>query len=124
MENAEALRNQGLQSMTEIKFENTISRATAEANPRQIERVFRGSVFGLDMIYEAEEEAEILEDMEILAEGMKLLQYDYLGGNGSRGYGKIIFDGLKAETVIGAVPEQVLAQCNELLQNSMIRPAS
>lgn len=124
MENAEALRNQGLQSMTEIKFENTISRATAEANPRQIERVFRGSVFGLDMIYEAEEEAEILEDMEILAEGMKLLQYDYLGGNGSRGYGKIIFDGLKAEAVIGTVPEQVLAQCNELLQNSMIRPAS
>ena len=64
--------------MTEVKFENSISRATAVANPRQIERVVRGSVFKLDLIYELEEEQEFLEDMETLAEAMKLLQYDYL----------------------------------------------
>ena len=77
--------------MIEVKFENSISRATAVANPRQIERVVRGSVFKLDLIYELEEEQEFLEDMETLAEAMKLLQYDYLGGNGSRGYGKSNF---------------------------------
>ena len=72
--------------MTEIKFENTINRATAVANPRQIERVFRGTSFGLDMIYEAEKQEEIVDDLSVLAEGMKLIQYDYLGGNGSRCY--------------------------------------
>lgn len=35
---------------------------------------------------------EFLEDMETLGEGMKLMQYDYLGGSGSRGYGKIRFE--------------------------------
>ena len=84
----EELRDAGLQSMTEVKFENSISRATAVANPRQIERVVRGSVFKLDLIYELEEEQEFLEDMETLAEAMKLLQYDYLGGNA----GKMQFD--------------------------------
>lgn len=88
LKNEEELRDAGLQSMTEVKFENSISRATAVANPRQIERAVRGSVFKLDLIYELEEEQEFLEDMETLAEAMKLLQYDYLGGNGSRGYGK------------------------------------
>ena len=46
------LRKAGLQSMTEVKFENSISRATAIANPRQIERTVAGSVFELDLIYE------------------------------------------------------------------------
>ena len=45
LKNEEELRDAGLQSMTEVKFENSISRATAVANPRQIERVVRGSVF-------------------------------------------------------------------------------
>ena len=58
LKNADELRRQGLQSLTEIKFENTINRATAVANPRQIERVIRGSLFGLDIMYEAEEEGE------------------------------------------------------------------
>ena len=68
------LREQGLQVMTEVKFENAINRATAVANPRQIERTIRGSKFGLEMIYEVENEDEIAEDMRILAEGMRLLQ--------------------------------------------------
>ena len=49
----------------------------AIANPRQIERTVAGSVFELDLIYELEKEEEFIEDMETLAEGMKLLQYDY-----------------------------------------------
>lgn len=115
MRNAEALRKQGLSSMTEVKFENTISRTTAVANPRQIERVVRGSEFDLDLIYDVEEEGELEEDFRMLAEGMKLLQYDYIGGHGSRGYGKIRFSNLEAKTVVGKVDEALLAKCRESL---------
>lgn len=115
--NEQELRDQGLQSMTEIKFENTINRATAVANPRQIERAYRGSIFGLDIIYEAEQEDEILDDVSVLAEGMKLIQYDYLGGNGSRGYGKVLFLDMQAEAVVGTVLKDTMAQCNDLLQS-------
>lgn len=120
MANSNELRNSGLQSMTEVKFENTINRATAVANPRQIERVVRGALFELDIIYEVEVEEEIVEDMETLAEGMRLLQYDYLGGNGSRGYGKVGFSDIVAETVIGDVDDEILEQCNEVLQGAIV----
>lgn len=116
--NATELREAGLQSMTEVKFENSISRATAIANPRQIERAVRGSVFELDLIYELENEQEFLEDMEILAEGMKLLQYDYLGGNGSRGYGKIQFQNIYAEPVVGNIIEALMEKCNSILNEA------
>lgn len=99
--NMAELRSAGIQSPTEIKFENSINRATAVANPRQIERAIRGSVFELDMIYEVEQEKDLLEDMETLGEGMKLLQYDYLGGHGSRGYGKVQFKNVSADIVVG-----------------------
>lgn len=113
--NDEELRRAGLQSMTEVKFENSINRATAVANPRQIERAVRGSIFEMDLIYEAEEEAEIVEDIKLLAEGFRLLQYDYLGGSGSRGYGKVVFQQLEARTVVGTIDEEILQQCNEIL---------
>lgn len=117
--NDEELRRQGLQSLTEVKFENTINRATAVANPRQIERVVRGSLFNLDIIYEVEEEKEIEEDITILAEGLRLLRYDYLGGNGSRGYGKIAFRDVQANVVVGAVDEAIMDHCNELLKRAV-----
>lgn len=113
--NAKELREAGLQSMTEVKFENSISRATAIANPRQIERAVRGSVFKLDLIYEMENESEFFEDMETLTEGMTLLQYDYLGGSGSRGYGKIKFKNIYADAVIGNIDEALMAKCNQIL---------
>ena len=91
---------------------------TAVANPRQIERAVRGSVFELDLIYELENEEELLEDMETLAEGMKLLKYDYLGGSGSRGYGKVEFQRIFAETVIGTVEETLIEKCNEILEQA------
>lgn len=119
MVNDQELREKGLQSMTEVKFENSINRATAVANPRQIERVVRGSIFELDIIYEVENIEELLEDMETIGEGMKLLQYDYLGGSGSRGYGKVGFSHLYADVVIGTIEESVMEKCNEILQNAV-----
>lgn len=114
--NAEEFRQRGVQSPVEIKFENTINRLTAVANPRQIERVVRGSEFDLNMLYEVENETEIIEDMETLAEGMRLLEYDYLGGNGSRGYGKIRFKNIQADTVIGALDETIQKTVSQIFQ--------
>ena len=118
--NETELRQAGLQSMTEVKFVNSISRLTAVANPRQIERTVRGSIFELGLIYEVEKEDEVLEDMETLAEGIRLLQYDYIGGSGSRGYGKIAFKNLNAETVIGSVDEQLMEECNKILIDAVL----
>lgn len=119
MANADEFRQRGTQSLTEIKFENTINRLTAVANPRQIERVIRGSEFALDMIYEVEEESEIAEDLGMLAEGMKLLQFDYLGGHGSRGYGKVRFKDVQADTVVGELDEKLQQEIDQIFQGLM-----
>ena len=44
-----------------------------------------------------------------------LLEYDYLGGSGSRGYGKVKFEDLQAENVIGNLSDEVMQLCNEIL---------
>ena len=86
--NAEALSNKGVR-VTEVKTENTISRANAQANPRQIERVIAGAAFGVSIVYDVTDPAQVEEDLALLAKGMKLLQMDYLGGHGSRGSGRV-----------------------------------
>ena len=86
--NAEALSNKGVR-VTEVKTENTISRANAQATPRQIERVIAGAVFGVSIVYDVTDPAQVEEDLALLAKGMKLLQMDYLGGHGSRGSGRV-----------------------------------
>ena len=73
----------------EVKTENTISRANAQANPRQIERVIAGAAFGVSIVYDVTDPAQVEEDLALLAKGMKLLQMDYLGGHGSRGSGRV-----------------------------------
>ena len=99
--NGGELLERGADSYTEVKFENTINRVTAVANPRQIERAIRMSRFNFELIYDVVEEDEVEEDLDTILAGFRLLELDYLGGNGSRGYGKIKFDGLRAETVFG-----------------------
>ena len=115
--NEDEIRNRGIESFTEVKFENSINRATAVANPRQIERAIKGLQFGIDMIYEVENgrEDEVIDDIKLLAEGMKMLEYDYLGGSGSRGYGKVQFFDMTAKVVIGALDDSVVAEVNEVL---------
>lgn len=81
----------------EIKYENTIDRLTATANPRQIERVPAGTEFDFKLVYNIEDPKELLEDMDTLADGFALLQLDYLGGHGSRGYGRVCFENFKVE---------------------------
>ncbi len=81
--------------VTEIKFENTISRLTGIANPRQQERVPAGAEFDFKLVYNIEDINEMKEDMANLQECMELLELDYLGGHGTRGYGRVRFDDLE-----------------------------
>ena len=86
---------------TEIKFENTIHRLTSVANPRQIERVTRSAMFDFHIIYNVYEPAEVEEDVANLKQAMMLLEHDYLGGGGTRGNGRIKFNDISIETVVG-----------------------
>lgn len=86
---------------TETKFENTINRLTAVANPRQIERVTRGAKFDLHIIYNVENEEEVAADFECIKRAVNLLENDYLGGGGTRGNGRILFEITEIKTVVG-----------------------
>ncbi len=83
----------------EVKFENTISRTSGVANPRQIERVPAGAEFAFKLVYNVEDLEEVQEDLASLAEGFKLLENDYLGGHGSRGYGRVALQNIKLKAV-------------------------
>lgn len=84
---------------TEIKYENTIDRGTGIANPRQQERVPAGSEFDFRLIYNVENtknmEEEVKRDFENILLMLELLEDDYLGGHGTRGYGRVKFENLK-----------------------------
>ena len=83
------------QSFTEAKSENTIDRISGTAkNPRQTERVPAGSVFDFQLTLKALD-GDGEEFLETLLVGLRLLEYDSLGGSGSRGYGKVMFNNLK-----------------------------
>ena len=79
--------------LTEVKSENAVDRITSQTNPRTLERVPAGARFRFRMV------VDILcpEDRPLLArvaEGLRLLEDDALGGGGSRGNGRVNFTGL------------------------------
>jgi CRISPR-associated protein Csm3 len=80
---------------SEVKWEATIDRVTSAAVPRQIERVPAGAVFeDFEMVYSVYDAAD-LERLATVVEALQLLEDDYLGGLGSRGGGKIAFEGIE-----------------------------
>ncbi|NSW45388.1 MAG: type III-A CRISPR-associated RAMP protein Csm3 [Bacteroidales bacterium] len=89
---AEKLKNSEFTDMpyTEIKFENVINRVKGTAeHPRQIERVPAGAEFEVNFIiniFKDDKESDLLD---LFYKGIQLLQDDYLGGSGSRGYGQV-----------------------------------
>ena len=123
-----------LESPVEVKFENSINRLTAVANPRQLERVIPGTQFNLKLLYELKdttdrekekhaeyyqgaEEEWILKDFQSLIDGMKLLELDYLGGSGTRGYGQVQFCNLSAGLVYG---DEALEKYADQLKDQLI----
>ncbi len=78
---------------TEDKIENTVDRISARANPRHLERVPRGTNFDFEIIFDlySENDKSLLRT---LLQALKLLEDDYLGGSGTRGSGKVVFEEL------------------------------
>lgn len=83
------LMEEGLQ-YAEVKTENIIDRRTGVARRgglRNVERVPAGTKFDLNIslrIFDGDDEGKILS---FVKEGLRLIQEDYLGGSGTRGYG-------------------------------------
>lgn len=79
--------------LTEEKSENVINRikGTAE-HPRFIERVPEGTKFKFLLTFKVLQDGDNKLFDEVLLKGLKLLEMDALGGNGSRGYGRITFE--------------------------------
>lgn len=102
LSNAETLKKIG--GVTEIKSENTINRRTSIANPRSMERIVRNAEFKIVWFYTMENPGELVEDMETLASACKLLSLDYLGGSGTRGYGRVGFFDFKVSCMLGEIP--------------------
>jgi len=81
---------------SEVKWENSINRTTGTAqHPRQLERVPAGAVFKFEMVYDKYDDDKYKSHLEYIIQAMRLLQSDYLGGHGSRGYGKIAFENVE-----------------------------
>ena len=90
---ADRLREDNL-PLTEAKSENRINRIAGTADPRQTERVPAGARFDFKLTvkqFDGDEEALF----DTLLQGLKLLEWDSLGGSGSRGYGKVKLQNLR-----------------------------
>ncbi len=96
--------------VTEIKYENTINRITAAANPRPMERVPAGVTFALEIGYHVFDTgdggATDRTLYEHVVEALQLVQADTLGSSGSRGYGKVAFENLTLTDLSGDVVAQ------------------
>ena len=74
----------------EVKTENIVNRLTGTAeHPRTVERVPAGTEFRFEIAVRLFEDDNKDEIMSLIEEGLDLLQQDYLGSSGSRGYGKV-----------------------------------
>ncbi len=77
--------------MTEVKTEVNIDRITSAANPRQFERVPAGAEFNFELVLTLLVGDEEKQFLNLIREGLELMQHDSLGGHGSRGYGAVEF---------------------------------
>jgi len=93
---------------TEVKTEAAIDRVTSAATPRSMERVPAGAVFEpvRFSLFRYEDDADGL--LDLLVEGMELLEADYLGGSGSRGSGRIALENFSVQEF--ALPAGALGQ--------------
>ena len=98
---------------TEIKYENTINRMTGIAMPRQLERVPAGSEFIFKLVYNIEEIDEIEEDIENILKSFDLLEDDYLGGHGTRGYGRVKFKEMESKLKVYDIENNLLDRLNK-----------
>lgn len=87
---------------TEVKAEVALDIITAASNPRQIERVPPGALFDAELLFSVFTKDDVLgidpnrerERLRAVLLAMRLLEDDYLGASGTRGYGKIKFQNI------------------------------
>lgn len=79
-------------SFTEWKKENAINRVNGAATPRDMERVPAGSKFSFEFVFLRFKDDETRRHIEHLVHAVNSVEDSYLGGSGSRGYGKVRFD--------------------------------
>ncbi len=78
--------------LSEAKYENVIDRKNGTAkHPRQIERVPAGIKFDFDIRIKILDEDNEEKLITMVKKGFELIESDYLGGSGSRGYGRVTF---------------------------------
>lgn len=86
--------------VTEAKTENRLNRITAEADPRQVERVPKGAQFDLDLVYGIydmqDQGLADVDNVRYVYMALDLLEASVLGGGGSRGSGKIAIEQVSA----------------------------
>ena len=99
---------------TEIKYENTINRGTGKATPRQLERVPAGSEFSFKLVYNIENIEELEEDINNILKSFELLEDDYLGGHGTRGYGRVKFNEMQSKLKVYDFENNLLDKLNEI----------
>lgn len=80
--------------ITEVKSENAVDRLTSQANPRTLERVPAGARFRVRLVIDilCDPDRELVPRV---AESLRLLEDDALGGGGSRGSGRVRFSNLR-----------------------------
>lgn len=83
-------KNKNKKDLFEVKSENSINRRSGTANsPRFIERVNPEINFDMELVIKEYEGVDYQEVKDYIVKGLEMLQLDYLGGSGTRGYGKI-----------------------------------
>ncbi len=86
----------------ELKTEVAIDRVTSAATPRTMERVPAGAKFGPTELVFSIYEATDYDRLKTVIDALQLVEDDYLGGSGSRGYGKVEFKDIKVYARNGA----------------------
>jgi CRISPR-associated protein Csm3 len=106
LENADEYKVRKEVGINTLEEKTEISITEARAVPRTMERIPRGYKFKIEIIFreyllsnsESEEKKPELKDLiNLFNEGVELLNDDYLGGNGSRGYGQVKVSELQPE---------------------------
>lgn len=80
----------GIGCFTEIKAENKVNPISGTSDsPRFIERVPAGAIFEGEIVLNIFEGDDKNKMMDSIKRALRLLELNYLGGNGTRGYGRV-----------------------------------
>jgi CRISPR-associated protein Csm3 len=123
-----AAKGKDPKKLVEEKTENRIDRKTGKAeHPREMERVPVESKFDFEMVYDEylldEGNCKSAEHLAEIQKAFLLLMDDYLGGSGSRGYGKVRFNDvvLEKRPIINGIYQRNGIVLSENFVNSEIK---